>query len=567
MDAGARDRIRLWVALTPLIVVVGLLAAQMWFVCDDAYISFRYARHLAEGQGLRFNPGESPPVEGYSNFLWVVIAAFAELMRIPPTIAMPVVSIGCAAGLLLAVARATSRLGGGLVGAWLAGLTFVLAPGTAVWSTSGLETMAEALLLFLTFDRYVLARGEPAAARQAAVAALLLSLVRTEGVAWAAVVFGLGAALRLWDGRAAPGRAAAEAWREVGAAVGAAGAVYAAYAMGRYLWFGSLIANTAYVKVDIGVESALRGLDYVAGFWLSALAPPVQLLLAIAGARLAGARGLLTLAMAAGVPLYAVLVGGDFMTMGRLLVPGTAFVATLVGLAAGRAWAASRGPGAAVIGLAAALAGLGVLPVFDVNLVPRSVRDDFRVRFNSSTFRTEHGQWEYMRDNAKTWSLLGRALAQIAEPGDAIVLGAIGAVGYHNELFVHDRYGLVSPEVARRDTSGGERRRSPGHDKYVAIAFFLDQNPRFLRAEVVRGRPADTSLAKRMGDWRAERELGEHHGPASYPIEIDGQKYTLIVLERMDDPAAAWARFGKGKDRDRSAEGADAEAGAAPPAE
>ena len=43
------------------------------YTSDDAYISYRYARNLADGVGLVWNPGEH--VEGYSNFLWVVILA------------------------------------------------------------------------------------------------------------------------------------------------------------------------------------------------------------------------------------------------------------------------------------------------------------------------------------------------------------------------------------------------------------------------------------------------------------------------------------------------------------
>jgi hypothetical protein len=42
-------------------------------VIDDAYISFRYAENLARGQGLVFNVGER--VEGYTNFLWVILLA------------------------------------------------------------------------------------------------------------------------------------------------------------------------------------------------------------------------------------------------------------------------------------------------------------------------------------------------------------------------------------------------------------------------------------------------------------------------------------------------------------
>ena len=40
---------------------------------EDAFISFRCARNLWEGQGLVYNPGER--VEAFSNFLWVLLLA------------------------------------------------------------------------------------------------------------------------------------------------------------------------------------------------------------------------------------------------------------------------------------------------------------------------------------------------------------------------------------------------------------------------------------------------------------------------------------------------------------
>ncbi len=45
---------------------------QQW-TCDDAFISFRYARNLVDGHGLVFNLGEH--VEGYTNFLWTMVIA------------------------------------------------------------------------------------------------------------------------------------------------------------------------------------------------------------------------------------------------------------------------------------------------------------------------------------------------------------------------------------------------------------------------------------------------------------------------------------------------------------
>ena len=56
-------------ALLPWLLLAWLAEAA-WFLTDDAFISFRYARNLLEGNGLVFNPGER--VEGYSNFLWVL---------------------------------------------------------------------------------------------------------------------------------------------------------------------------------------------------------------------------------------------------------------------------------------------------------------------------------------------------------------------------------------------------------------------------------------------------------------------------------------------------------------
>jgi arabinofuranosyltransferase len=52
------------------------------YVVDDAYISFRYARNLIEGHGLVFNPGEK--VEGYTNFLWVLIIAMGMKLGADP---------------------------------------------------------------------------------------------------------------------------------------------------------------------------------------------------------------------------------------------------------------------------------------------------------------------------------------------------------------------------------------------------------------------------------------------------------------------------------------------------
>ena len=55
-----------------------IVEGQRYFVLfDDALISMRYARHLANGEGLTWNPGER--VEGYTNLGWTLIMALLHL--------------------------------------------------------------------------------------------------------------------------------------------------------------------------------------------------------------------------------------------------------------------------------------------------------------------------------------------------------------------------------------------------------------------------------------------------------------------------------------------------------
>jgi hypothetical protein len=48
-------------------------AGYLRHYADDAYITLRYARYFAAGQGPVWNPGER--VEGYTDFLWMALIA------------------------------------------------------------------------------------------------------------------------------------------------------------------------------------------------------------------------------------------------------------------------------------------------------------------------------------------------------------------------------------------------------------------------------------------------------------------------------------------------------------
>ena len=158
-----------WWLFLPAWIPGALLAWRFRFVCDDAFISFRYARNLAAGEGLRYNPGVSPPVEGYSNFLWVIICAVFERIGTSITALPALLSALCGAALLtLLFDRLRRRLGAGDLPAFAATLALGLFPPFAVWSTGGLATMPFALLLFL------LLRGERSSS-QPSISSLFLS--------------------------------------------------------------------------------------------------------------------------------------------------------------------------------------------------------------------------------------------------------------------------------------------------------------------------------------------------------------------------------------------------------
>ena len=54
---------------------------QHW-VCDDAFISFRYAKNLNAGLGMVYNAGEF--VEGYTNFLWTILISIGMFFKLDP---------------------------------------------------------------------------------------------------------------------------------------------------------------------------------------------------------------------------------------------------------------------------------------------------------------------------------------------------------------------------------------------------------------------------------------------------------------------------------------------------
>lgn len=524
-------------ALTALLFLPQLwMVRKLWFVCDDALITFRFSRNWAMGFGPRYNLGEHVPVEGYSNFLWMAIAAVLERFHADVTVWMPMLSALCALALTAAlVDTLVHRLEVDLPVAAVSGLALILFPPLAVWSSSGLATVPQALGMFLLW-RVLVLEDDPRAPTVAGFVALLLGLVRTEGFAWAIVIIVLAGMSRLL--------AKKPVIRPLVTCLAIFLSIYGVYFAWRYSYYESLFANTAYAKVHMTADTLDRGGRYALMYFVTMVTPiPMMLGLAPALSPRWRAAAFPAAALAVGVPVYTVVVGGDYMAFFRMIVPGYAFQVVLLALLlqwlSERPAAAAR-PAALVLGLAVAV--VGALPAWDVHLVPESVRRDLHVRYKLDFFRSELRQWEVMKQHTETWREKGEALAEYADPNDTFVAAAVGNVGYYSNLFIYDRNGLVNREVAMLPDEGPLR--SPGHDKVVDRSFFFDQEPTLLDAKVVHG----PRLSNRVQDAVREMEafaVRDQYAPAIHMLEDGRRPRALVVLRRYDsdEVEAAWKRY------------------------
>lgn len=462
-----------WLALAVALLPFGFLVGRFNFLCDDAYISFRYARNLAAGLGPVYNPGVEPPVEGYSEFLWVVLMALGEWLGVGPELASRVLSVMAGVVLVTLTVSLLGRRCEGAPAALLASSLFVgCLPPLSVWSTGGMGTMAFSLAILVAFER-LFADPERARLLGAALATTAAVLLRADGAYWVLVVAGAGCVGGLVGRR--PQLARSALFAGLVAAV-----VLALHLLWRHSFYDDFLPNTARAKVGISELGLKRGAHYVTHFLLTFPGALVALLLPL----LFALRGSLREAW---VPLwiviatfaYSMLVGGDFMCFARFLVPSLPFLALLLGTGLAHLERRAGSVPTGLLGGACAL--IVVLPAFDRAASPQSWREHFDFRWNVwDEFRSELGQWQRMKAQAEEWAMLGRALALHTRRGESLVCGAIGAVGYYSNLFIYDQHGLVTREVTERDRVQGLT--SAGHEKRVPRQFFKPMGPTYLIA-------------------------------------------------------------------------------------
>lgn len=461
-------------ALLALLLVFGLArAAQLSWVCDDAFISLRYAENLVDGHGLVYNPGER--VEGYSNLLWTLLLAALLAAGLEPLRAAELPGLLAYLWLALALAWASLRRARSTGGPFLplaAGFVLV-SEDFQVWATGGLETM---LFTALAVQALLLTRAAAASpARSLAAGGLLapLALTRPDGL-----LFALAAAASWW---LPPGRLVArDRARQALLTLLPVGLVLAVWLPWKLAYYGDLLPTAFYSK-SAARPFLSQGIVYAALYlvrnWVLLVA-----LVAAAAVWMRGARGPADAArwderffLAAGL-LYAghvVYMGGDFMYARRLLPAVPFFLLALEsGLVrwprpAARAWVAAGGLAAAAL----------PVPLFDLWGRIENVGEE-RSFYPPETMAARRQQAE----------AVGGALADT--PARLAFEGGMCVFGYYSKLpYLAEITGLTQYSLAKRPLA---ERGIIGHEKLADDTWFDENEIHFVVSQELpplRGKP------------------------------------------------------------------------------
>jgi hypothetical protein len=228
--------------LLPFLVLLAHALLFGGWIVDDAGITFVYARNLAAGHGLVSQPG-LPPVEGFSNFLWMATFLPALLLGVfHPVIVPKLASLALLAGSFVLLDRSLTALNeGNRLVSTITLLLLAICTPFVVWSVSGLENPLYVFLLCLLLRLVVRERERRSTSGLvpwlAGAVTAGLALTRPDGILFAP----LYPLLTL-------GVSGGKRWRRLVIHGAVLGVLLGAFLLFRWSYFGDLVPNTFYAK-------------------------------------------------------------------------------------------------------------------------------------------------------------------------------------------------------------------------------------------------------------------------------------------------------------------------------
>ncbi len=453
-------------ALMALLLLV-VLSAVIWpsWLTDDAFISFRYAQNLAQGHGLVYNLGER--VEGYTNFLWTVLAAL--VLWLGGDISWWAYVAGMLLGLLIVLL--SFKLGAYLLGeGWGLVTALIVASnqGVLIYTARGAGLETGLFTFLLLAGLYMILRGHASAA----ILLALATLTRPEGALVFAICLGFGIVnARIKTKPIFKTQNKVETQHLVSLPMHLSSFIMAyivivlPYFLWRLSYYGDLLPNTFYAKTGGGTQAILRGLEYASGFVLAmggifllfAIVPILGRTKSAMLSRMLGWQGIM-LAVCAAYALYIVRVGGDHFPAQRFFVPLVPWLAVLVaaGLARSYAWIVMPMHGLGRV-LAAFLLAL-LLSSYSMYALWRAPELNQIVRGSDESLRI--------------WQELGWWLADNGAPDQSIALLSAGAIAFYSEHTSIDMLGLTDRHIGHLESAdfgsgpAGHEKRDPDYVLY-----------------------------------------------------------------------------------------------------
>jgi arabinofuranosyltransferase len=398
----------------PMLLVLWNAWRVREFTVDDAYISFRFAQNLADGNGLVYNVGER--VEGYTNFLWTLLLAGAARLGAPIEPAAKVLGALSASAALVPLYLLARRLRPlttlPTIATWLLATSFLFTG----YSVFGLETpFFIALILAGTeiFFREDAREGE--------------------GIPWSGLVFALAGLTRpeapLFIGILMIWRPSGIFERKNLIRAALFVAPVAAHILFRRAYYGGWLPNTLTAKTGSLDQQLRGGSDYINNY-LRHTGPILWLSFAAIAVAITRRRreGLAIASIAALFGLYVVFVGGDWMPYFRFLAPAEPFAFLLVDQA--------------LRAIAERKERAGTIAVIAFGFVGFVMRVSSLSSAQVNIIKNDKGFWDDAAGRTAEW------FVKNGQPGP-IAIADIGYVGWKTGYPIVDMLGLMAPEISK----------------------------------------------------------------------------------------------------------------------
>lgn len=237
-----------------LIICIFFLSCLYYypFISDDSLISLRYAQRFIDGKGLTWND-EGPPVEGYSNLLWILGVSALGKLGLNLIAAVRILGIACSLGILGIILFHFKNQAVRKQYLFFAMLLFVTTPSFAVWALGGLEQPLYILLITLVIVEVSIIINRKSFQRIFLLSLWLglLALTRPDGFLFTILTSGFLLITSFRNKKLS--------FLILFFVVFIPSLFLLGQLIFRYNYYGELVPNTALVKVKITLHHILRG--------------------------------------------------------------------------------------------------------------------------------------------------------------------------------------------------------------------------------------------------------------------------------------------------------------------